>query len=97
MEELYDFTVAHPNIDLESICSSTPSFFQSYIKRNLKNVATWRHTGDKSHPIVSGIKNYNRERELMASFLIEDVQRLREELQEVRDTATHLMSINVMS
>ena len=54
MEELYDFIQTHPDIDFESMWASTSPFYQSYIKRGLRNVELWRQTGDKTQPIESG-------------------------------------------
>ena len=42
MEDLYDFTESHPEIDLKAILSTTSDFFHSYTLRGLKNVARWR-------------------------------------------------------
>lgn len=55
MEELYDFIQAHAEIDFESMWQSTPPFYQSFIKRGLKNVEIWRRTGERTpHTVDSG-------------------------------------------
>ena len=55
MEELYDFIEAHAEIDFDSMWQSTPPFYQSFIKRGLKNVEIWRRTGERTpHTLDSG-------------------------------------------
>ncbi|XP_033117139.1 cytoskeleton-associated protein 5-like isoform X3 [Anneissia japonica] len=42
LAELYDFKCKYPDVDIEPFLKKTSPFFQSYIERGLKNIATER-------------------------------------------------------